>query len=232
MGRKTGSDALVASGTDATFDAVISAGTLVGALVTLTSGYVIDGWIGCVISLVILKAGLELLLDTLSSIVGRRADSQLSQEIKQRLCTVDGILGAYDLVLHNYGPTRAMGSVNVAVWDWRTAAELHTLSKQAQALIWAEYHIFLYIGFYAVNTQDNALRALEDQIRTECQAYPQVLSIHAFFEEKETGTISFDAVIDFSCRDSLGLVRQIEADLAQKHPGRQFTIKVDRAYSD
>ena len=89
MGRKTGSDALVASGTDATFDAVISAGTLVGALVTLTSGYVIDGWIGCVISLVILKAGLELLLDTLSSIVGRRADSQLSQEIKQRLCTVD-----------------------------------------------------------------------------------------------------------------------------------------------
>ena len=209
MGRKTGSDALVASGTDATFDAVISAGTLV-----------------------ILKAGLELLLDTLSSIVGRRADSQLSQEIKQRLCTVDGILGAYDLVLHNYGPTRAMGSVNVAVWDWRTAAELHTLSKQAQALIWAEYHIFLYIGFYAVNTQDNALRALEDQIRTECQAYPQVLSIHAFFEEKETGTISFDAVIDFSCRDSLGLVRQIEADLAQKHPGRQFTIKVDRAYSD
>ena len=103
MGRKTGSDALVASGTDATFDAVISAGTLVGALVTLTSGYVIDGWIGCVISLVILKAGLELLLDTLSSIVGRRADSQLSQEIKQRLCTVDGILGAYDLVLHNYG---------------------------------------------------------------------------------------------------------------------------------
>ena len=190
------------------------------------------GWIGCVISLVILKAGLELLLDTLSSIVGRRADSQLSQEIKQRLCTVDGILGAYDLVLHNYGSTRAMGSVNVAVWDWRTAAELHTLSKQAQALIWAEYHIFLYIGFYAVNTQDNALRALEDQIRTECQAYPQVLSIHAFFEEKETGTISFDAVIDFSCRDSLGLVRQIEADLAQKHPGRQFTIKVDRAYSD
>lgn len=72
MGRKTGSDALVASGTDATFDAVISAGTLVGALVTMTSGYVIDGWIGCVISLVILKAGLELLLDTLSSIVGRR----------------------------------------------------------------------------------------------------------------------------------------------------------------
>lgn len=194
----------MASGTDATFDAVISAGTLVGALVTMTSGYVIDGWIGCVISLVILKAGLELLLDTLSSIVGRRADSQLSQEIKQRLCTVDGILGAYDLVLHNYGPTRAMGSVNVAVWDWRTAAELHTLSKQAQALIWAEYHIFLYIGFYAVKHPRQRPPGVGRSDPYRVSGLSQVLSIHAFFEEKETGTISFDAVIDFSCRDSLG----------------------------
>ena len=61
---------------------MISAGTLAGALVTMTTSYVIDGWIGCVISVVILKAGLEMLLDTLSSIVGRRADTQLAQELK------------------------------------------------------------------------------------------------------------------------------------------------------
>lgn len=232
VGRETGSDALVASGADATFDAVISAGTLAGALVTLGTEYVIDGWIGAVISLVILKAGLEMLLDTLSSIVGRRADSELSGQIKQRLCTMDGILGAYDLVLHNYGPTRSMGSVNVAVWDWRTAAELHALSKQAQAMIWEEYHIYLYIGFYAENSHSDSLRALEDQVRAECKAYLDVLSIHAFFEDKETGRISFDAVIDFACHDSLALAAQMERDLAARHPGRTFSIKVDRAYSD
>ena len=232
MGRETESSALTASGADATFDAVISAGTLAGALVTMTTSYVIDGWIGCVISVVILKAGLEMLLDTLSSIVGRRADTQLAQELKTRLCAIDGILGAYDLVLHNYGPTRAMGSVNVAVYDWRTATDLHALSKKAQAILWEEYRIYLYIGFYAVNTQDAALRALEDQVRGACKAYPEVLSIHAFFENPQTGEISFDAVVDFACRDSLALVRQMEADLAAKYPGRRFAIKVDRAYSD
>ena len=40
-------------------------------------------------------------------------------------------------------------------------------------------------------------------VRGECKAYPEVLSIHAFFENQETGTISFDAVVDFACRDSL-----------------------------
>ena len=232
VGRATKSDSLIASGADATFDAVISAGTLAGALVTMASGYVIDGWIGCVISVVILKAGLEMLLDTLSSIVGRRADTQLAQELKTRLCSIDGILGAYDLVLHNYGPTRAMGSVNVAVYDWHTAADLHALSKKAQALIWEEYRIYLYIGFYAVNTHDDALRVLEDQVRGGCKAYPEVLSIHAFFENQETGTISFDAVVDFACRDSLALIHRMEEELAAKHPGRRFAIKIDRAYSD
>lgn len=232
MGRKTNSDALVASGADATFDAVISAGTLVGAVVSMSTGYVIDGWIGALISLAILKAGIEMLMDTLSSIVGRRADSELTGKIKQRLCTIDGILGAYDLVLHNYGPTRSMGSVNVSVWDWRTAAELHALSKRAQAIIWEEYHIYLYIGFYAENSRNDGLRALENQVRAECKQYPDVLSLHAFFEDTVTGRISFDAVIDFACRDSLALVRQMERDLAARHPEHTFLIKVDRAYSD
>ena len=157
---------------------------------------------------------------------------RIAQELKTRLCSIDGILGAYDLVLHNYGPTRAMGSVNVAVYDWHTAADLHALSKKAQALIWEEYRIYLYIGFYAVNTHDDALRVLEDQVRGECKAYPEVLSIHAFFENQETGTISFDAVVDFACRDSLALIHRMEEELAAKHPGRRFAIKIDRAYSD
>ena len=83
-----------------------------------------------------------------------------------------------------------------------------------------------------MNTHDDALRVLEDQVRGECKAYPEVLSIHAFFENQETGTISFDAVVDFACRDSLALIHRMEEDLAAKHPGRRFAIKVDRAYSD
>ena len=50
---------------------------------------------------------------------------------------------------------------------------------------------------------------------------------------QETGTISFDAVVvDFACRDSLALIHRMEEELAAKHPGRRFAIKIDRAYSD
>ncbi len=172
------------------------------------------------------------MLDTLSSIVGRRADAQLAQELKTRLCSIDGILGAYDLVLHNYGPTRAMGSVNVAVYDWHTAADLHALSKKAQALIWEEYRIYLYIGFYAVNTHDDALRVLEDQVRGSVKAIRRSSPSTPSLKTRRRGTISFDAVVDFACRDSLALIHRMEEELAAKHPGRRFAIKIDRAYSD
>lgn len=233
MGKKTDSDALVASGADATFDAVISAGTLAGALVAMTTSYVIDGWIGALISLAILKAGIELLLDTLSSIVGRRADSALTKQIKQRLCTVDGILGAYDLVLHNYGPTRTIGAVNVAVYDWRTAAELHAISKQAQKLILEEYGIQLYLGFYAVNTKEDDLQALEQAVRAYVLAQPYVLSMHAFYEDSQTRDISFDVVIDFAASNvRRELAHGMEEALEAQYPGRRFAIRIDRDYSD
>ena len=232
MGKETDSDALVASGSDATFDAVISAGTLLGAIIAMTTGRVIDGWVGAIISLVILKAGLEILMDSLSSIVGRRADSDLTMELKQQLCTIDGIEGAYDLVLHNYGPQRHMGSANVALYDWHTAADIHTITKKAQAYIMEKYGVYLYLGVYAINTKDDTTHALEMAVREEVKAYEYVMSIHAFFENSETNDVSFDAVIDFNCRDAEALAEQMEKDLAAKHEGHTFRIKIDRAYSD
>ena len=231
VGKQTDSDALVASGADATFDAIISAGTLVAALVNMFTGYVIDGWVGALISIAILKAGLEMLMDTLNSIVGSRADADLTNEIKAKLRTVDGVLGAYDLVLHNYGPTKIMGSVNVAVYDWRTAEELHAISKKAQQLVLEEYNMDLYVGFYAVNTKMNDLHQLELDVSKDLANYKYVMAMHAFYEDRVTKAISFDAVIDFKCKDATYLVAQIEKDLGEKY-GRTFRIQIDRAYSD
>ena len=233
VGWETGSDALVASGADATFDAVISAGTLAGALITMATGYVLDGWIGVVISIVILRSSVEMLKDTFNNIVGCRSDSNLTREIKARLCTMEEILGAYDLIIHNYGPTKSMGAVNVSVYDWRTAAELHDISKRAQNMILREYKILLYIGFYAVNTQNKALQELEQAVWAYVKEQPYVLSMHAFYEDSRTKDISFDLVIDFAgSKDRVAMVRRLEETLAQRHPGHRFTIGLDRDFSD
>ncbi len=111
-GERVGSDSLVASGADALFDAVLSASTLAAAAVFITTGFAIEAWVGAAISVVIVKSGLDMLRDTLSQILGERADADLAQEVRRIVSADPDANGVYDLVLHSYGPEQLVGSVH------------------------------------------------------------------------------------------------------------------------
>jgi cation diffusion facilitator family transporter len=134
-GEEVNSDALIASGEDARFDAVISLTTLISAGVMMLFGLQLDGWLGAAIALVIIKAGVEMVLSPISELLGNRNDSQFTHDIKQEVESVPGVLGAYDLVLHNYGPEFSIGSVHVEVEDTITAADIYKMSKDIQRRI-------------------------------------------------------------------------------------------------
>ena len=102
-GEKVNSDSLINSGEDATLDSVISASTLAAAAIYLWKGISLEAWLGAVISVIIIKSGIGMLRETLSKVLGERADADLSKEIKQTVRSFPGVGGAYDLILHNYG---------------------------------------------------------------------------------------------------------------------------------
>ena len=112
-GIRVKSDSLVASGKDALLDAVISASTLVAAGIYIIWGVSLEAWLGAVISLVIIKAGVDILREGISSIVGERVDSRFSNAIKETILGFDDVIGVYDLILHNYGPDSYIGSVHI-----------------------------------------------------------------------------------------------------------------------
>lgn len=88
-----------------------------------------------VISFFILKAGFELLRDTLSQILGERVDSKLSEEIKAEVSSIEGVLGCYDLLFHNYGPDTYLASTHIEVNESMTAKELDGLMRTIEKRI-------------------------------------------------------------------------------------------------
>ena len=108
VGERVKSDSLIASGTDATMDAAISASTLVAAGIFLWKGLSLEAYLGLIISLVIIKAGIDILRETISQIIGERVDSDLAVDIKKTVTGFEDVAGAYDLVLHSYGPDTAL----------------------------------------------------------------------------------------------------------------------------
>ncbi|WP_198923193.1 cation diffusion facilitator family transporter [Methanosphaera sp. WGK6] len=136
IGEDINSQALVASGSDAFFDSILSLSTLVAAIISLIWNISLEGILGVIIAIVIIKASIEMLQETVNSMIGSRIDSELSLKIKDKINSFDKVHGSYDLVLHNYGPEQSIGSVHIEVDDTLTAKQIHVLSNMISGTIY------------------------------------------------------------------------------------------------
>ena len=232
QGEKYNSEALVASGADASFDSIISVATLVCAIIMMAFGLNLDGLVGAVIACFITKAGIEMLLESVGSVMGARPDGALSQEIKSFVKSIPGVHGAYDLVLNDYGPSFAIGSIHVEVDDTMTAKELHKLTKRIESAVMNKFSVILTVGFYAHNTTDPVKEAMEDDIRALILTHEGALGMHAFYTDDEQMKMSFDITIDFKVRDRAAFTQEIVRSIKEKYPGYTIAINLDANYSD
>lgn len=227
-GERVNSGSLVASGEDARMDAVISASTLAAAAVFLLSGLSLEAWLGAVISVLIIKSGIEMLRDTLSRILGQRADKDLVNSIKKACCSFPNVYGAYDLVIHDYGPDRYLGSIHLEVPDYLTAEELDVLERNVAMGILKQYNVLLTgIGIYARNTRDNAEARLYQEVRRIVTSHDTVLQMHGFYADLEKKTMRFDMVISFGCKNRREECNTILDEVRAAFPGYQVTATLD-----
>ena len=215
-GEEVNSDALIASGEDARFDA----------------GLQLDGWLGAAIALVIIKAGVEMVLSPISELLGNRNDSQFTHDIKQEVESVPGVLGAYDLVLHNYGPEFSIGSVHIEVEDTITAADIYKMSKDIQRRITSKYGVFLTVGIYAHNTQDKDIARIEQQIRSITSSKEGILQTHGLYIDRNEHIVNFDIIVDFAIKDPITLRNEVLQEVQALLPDYRISINIDRDITD
>lgn len=228
VGENINSQALVASGSDAFFDGILSFSTLVAAIISIFYNISLEGILGVIISFVIIKASIDMLKETIDSMIGSRVDSELSLKIKKSIEEVDGVYGAYDLSLHNYGPEQMQGSVHVEIDDNLTAKEIHTLSREITLKIYQEFSIILTVGVYARNDKFDFIRNDLEEIASK---YEEVLQIHGFYVYEDLNLISFDLIVDFDA-DREKVKKEILDEMKNKHPQFEYIIIDDYDVSD
>ena len=197
-GKKVNSGALIASGSDATFDAILSASVLASAIVYLIWGVSLEAYVGVVIAGFIIKAGIEMMIETVNDMIGRRADPEESAKIKELLGEEPEVLGAYDLTLYNYGPARTYASVHLELPDTMTVDEVDRLSRRVQTKIFRETGVILTgIGVYSFNTADDEAAAIREAVRKTVMSHDWALQMHGFYADTQTKTMRFDVVVAF-----------------------------------
>ena len=225
------SDALIASGTDALFDAILSTATLAGAAAAIIWGLKLEGILGTVISLFIIKAGLEMLFATLNTIIGKRVDRELSLKLKKKVTSFEGVLGAYDLSLHNYGPTQIIGSIHIEVSDAMTARDLHFLSRKIAEEVFTEYGVILTVGIYAASDSSEELTEIKNTLIGIVAEKPEILQMHGFYGDVKQKTCTFDLIVDFKA-DAKAVMKEVRDALQESYPSYRFDILLDSDVSD
>ena len=229
-GKKLNSNSLVASGIDAISDSVLALSTFIGAIINYTLHISLEGYIGIIISIMILKTAYDILKDTVNQMIGVRADADLTKKLVSIVKTYDEVIGVYDLTLHNYGPNNIIGTLHIEIDDKMMAYEIHKLTRHIELDVYNTLGIILTIGIYASsNVKYNDIKKYLIDISSE---YKTLLEIHAFCVDEEKKVISFDLVFDFDEKDPIKIKDEIVNRLKEKYSNYNYVVIIDKDYSD
>ena len=233
MGKRVNSNSLINSGKDALMDAIISFSTVVAAIIFITFKLSLEAWLGLVISVIIIKSGINMLKETINQILGRRIDSDLSVAIKETVNSNENVYGAFDLILNDYGPDIYMGSIHIEIPDTMTADEIDKLTRQISRDVYEKHNIIMTaIGIYSVNTQDKEIIEMREKINKIVHSFKTAVQIHGFYINRKEKEINFDVIIDFSDMQREVTFKKIQEKIKEEYPDYKLNITLDFDMSD
>ena len=232
-GKEVKSNLLISSGTDALFDAVLSTAVLISAVIFMAFKFNIEAYVSVVISIFILKAGIEIILEAVDDMLGHRVEGEYTRNVKASAAAVPGVYGVYDIVLHNYGPDRYLGSLHIEVDDTVTADRIDQLTREINNKVFVETGVILTaVGIYSRNTSNDEQMRIRNEITKLVVEHDHVLQLHGFYIDEARKRVTFDVVIDFEASDREGLFEHIKEDVRKVLPEYDVIVALDSDISD
>ena len=231
-GEQVNSGSLVASGSDAMFDAILSASVLASAIIFMLSGLSLEAYVGAIIAAFIIKAGIEMMIETLNEILGVRADKVKTDKIKELLSQDPEVKGAYDLILYNYGPDKDFASVHLELPDTMTAREIDKLTRRMEKKVYKETGVVLAaVGVYSYNTGNDEAAEIYKDVRERVMSHEWAVQMHGFYMDVKTKEMTFDVVMSFDIKPREGL-QIIYNEIKGAYPDYDIQIAPDVDVSD
>ncbi len=220
------SGSLVASGVDAISDAALSLSVLVGALISFIWHISLEGYIGVLIAVMIIKTAVGIMREAVDDLIGTRVDESLVESLRKVIMRHEEVYGVYDLALHNYGPNKTIASAHIEISDAMKTREIHRLSRRIEVEVYEKFGIILTLGVYASN-DSGKFKTMKKAVEEIVSKYETVKQVHGFYVDDENEVISFDLVFDFKETDAMRKMKEIRKVVKKMYPKYQVYIVLD-----
>lgn len=230
QGKRADSGALTAVGLDCRNDSFVSVVTIASAIIFLVFDFSVDAYVGIFTSLIILKAGFEVLKDTVSELLGKPGDEELAEKLYKEIRSTEGVLGAADMMLHNYGPDAYSGSVNIEMDHEMTVGQIYEILHALQLRIMYEHKVTMVFGIYAVDNDHEDVKAIRKTVADFVLAQEHVKSFHAVYLDPNSPKIYCDLIVDYDLRDWDALREEFIAYMAERFPENEIVLTVETEF--
>lgn len=233
LSKRIDSPSLAATAADSLSDAMATGVTMVSVIASAFTDLPVDGVIGLIVAVMILKAGYGVAQDTLNPLLGSPPDPALVKDIKERMLTYPDIIGVHDLIVHDYGPGRIFVSAHAEVPANGNILNCHDTVDTAEREISRALNLQLVIHMDPIETECEATNTLKKVVESIISQVDESLSIHDFrvvIGPSHTNLI-FDLVLPMESRWSPKEISELIDKKIREVDSHVFTvITVDRDY--
>ena len=232
-GKLIGSVSLDAAGQDSLNDVLVTLASLFSLVFSLFSPLPVDGWIGALVSLLVVKSGYEIFIDTMNPLLGQAPDKEFIEELVSFIKGYDVVLGIHDLMVHDYGPGRRYMVLHVEVDSGGNIMEIHDEIDLIERDLLKKYNVFTTIHMDPIDSSDEKTNRLKKMVVEVVKNMNGNYSIHDFrIVSGPTHTnLIFDVVIPSEDTSNHAQVRdEICAQIQKEHPDYNCVIEVEHSY--
>lgn len=230
VGKKTGSTSLTALGLECRNDFFVSAITLVTSLLFIFFSLQLDAYAGLITSLLILKAGIEVLGETVGELLGKSDHKEFADKLYREIRANPMVINAADMRIHNYGPDAHTASVNIEVDHKLTVEQVYAVIHELQLQIMHEHDVTMVFGIYAVDKDAPQAAEMREKIARFVSAREHVLSYHALFVNPRESRIYCDLIVDYELSDWDALRADFTAYMAELYPDYSLELVIETEY--
>jgi len=235
IGRKIGSKAMEASAADSLSDVITTSVVALSLLASLWTTFPVDGYVGLLVSALIIYSGISLTKDTLNPLLGEAPEPEFIKSVTERVLSYDGIIGIHDMIVHNYGPGRCVVSLHAEIPASMDIMKAHDVIDLAEQEISEEMDIHMVIHMDPINIDDKVVQETQNQITELISEMHEELTIHDFRIVGGEGhkNLIFDLVVPFEYDEKMArdLSSEVAREIKTRYPECNAIIYIDRAYS-
>lgn len=233
LGRRIDSVVMRATAADCLSDAISTSAVLLATVILIYFPSVnLDAYMGVIVAILILIAGIKILNETKNSILGEAPSDEIVRQITELVESTPGALGLHDLTVHNYGPGHVLAALHVEVDGRVDVFETHDMIDNIERALRRDYGIEATIHMDPIVTDDDRITALREAVAHAVREIDPALRIHDFrFVAGTThSNLIFDVVVPFEFRQTDDALRRAIADKISRLDPSYFTVvTVDRA---